>query len=73
MEIAGRRVPPPAAGLPEAERKALALQLRGDAPDAQQRAARPPSATQVVDHLFRVILTLVEQPMRRSSAHAPGG
>jgi transitional endoplasmic reticulum ATPase len=28
----------PAAGLPEAERKALALQLLGDAPDAQQRA-----------------------------------
>lgn len=32
-------------------------------PDAQQRAARPPSATRVVDHLFRVILTLVEQPL----------
>jgi transitional endoplasmic reticulum ATPase len=28
----------PAAGLPEEERKALALQLLGDAPDAQQRA-----------------------------------
>lgn len=28
----------PAAGLPEAERKALALQLLGDAPDAKQRA-----------------------------------
>jgi transitional endoplasmic reticulum ATPase len=28
----------PAAGLPEDERKALALQLLGDAPDAQQRA-----------------------------------
>lgn len=28
----------PAAGLPEADRKALALQLLGDAPDAQQRA-----------------------------------
>jgi TetR/AcrR family transcriptional repressor of lmrAB and yxaGH operons len=33
-------------------------------PDARQRAARPPSATRVVDHLFRVILTLVEQPMQ---------
>lgn len=28
----------PAAGLPEADRRALALQLLGDAPDAQQRA-----------------------------------
>jgi AcrR family transcriptional regulator len=32
-------------------------------PDARLRAARPPSAARVVDHLFRVILSLVEQPM----------
>jgi AcrR family transcriptional regulator len=31
-------------------------------PDARQRADRPPSAGRVVDHLFRVILSLVEQP-----------
>jgi AcrR family transcriptional regulator len=30
--------------------------------DAQVRAARAPSPTRVVDHLFRVILSLVEQP-----------
>lgn len=31
-------------------------------PDTHQRAARPPSATRVVDHLLRVLLSLVEQP-----------
>lgn len=36
-------------------------------PDATQRAARPPSATRVVDHLFRVILSLVEQPLQVDS------
>ena len=30
--------------------------------DASLRSARPPSAARVVDHLFRVILSLVEQP-----------
>jgi TetR/AcrR family transcriptional repressor of lmrAB and yxaGH operons len=31
-------------------------------PGARLRAARPPSAARVVDHLFRIILSLVEQP-----------
>jgi hypothetical protein len=30
--------------------------------DASSRSPRPPSAARVVDHLFRVILSLVEQP-----------
>jgi AcrR family transcriptional regulator len=30
--------------------------------DASLRSPRPPSAARVVDHLFRVILSLVEQP-----------